>query len=311
MSASERFATMLVITGLSREGFLPPWALKSTSCLWRYSGNCPAILGFAGPMLLPSAAWQAAQTCAAMLCALPASWAKAGAIATTSPTASAHVRIIPSPPAFESRDFIVISAFRMKPFSQAQFLLSAAKAADLPPVGPPEVAFAGRSNVGKSSAINALLARKGLARTSKTPGRTQTINFYALGEAARLVDLPGYGYARVPRAMREEWRALVDAYLRSARTLAGVVLVMDARHAFTPLDEQLMAWLGDLRFLVLLTKADKLTRGAQMSLLAETRRRVGENEVTLFSSVTRHGVEECRDLLEQWLEQAAKIKNPR
>src|SRR5213595_1669097 len=156
----------------------------------------------------------------------------------------------------------------MKTFSQAAFLAAAGRAADLPPQGPPEVAFAGRSNVGKSSAINALLDRKRLAYTSKRPGRTQTINFYALGDAARLVDLPGYGYARVPRAMREEWRALVDAYLRSARTLAGVVVVMDARHAFTPLDEQLIAWLGDLRLLVLLTKADKLTRGAQMSLLA-------------------------------------------
>jgi GTP-binding protein len=196
-------------------------------------------------------------------------------------------------------------------FDHASFLRAAGRVADLPPPGPPEIAFAGRSNVGKSSAINALAGRSALARTSKTPGRTQTINFYALGDAARLVDLPGYGYARVPRALREEWRALVDAYLRSARTLAGVVLVMDARHAFTPLDEQLMAWLGDLRLLVLLTKADKLPRGAQMSLLAETRRRVGENDVTLFSSVTRQGVEECRDLLEQWLEQAAKIKNPR
>ena len=196
-------------------------------------------------------------------------------------------------------------------FDHASFLRAAGRVADLPPPGPPEIAFAGRSNVGKSSALNALAGRSRLARTSKTPGRTQTINFYALGDAARLVDLPDYGYARVPRAMREEWRALVDAYLRSARTLAGVVLVMDARHAFTPLDEQLIAWLGERRLLVLLTKADKLTRGAQMSLLAETRRRVGENDVTLFSSVTRQGVEECRDLLEQWLEQAAKIKNPR
>src|SRR3954464_8560692 len=115
----------------------------------------------------------------------------------------------------------------MKGFSQAEFLRACGQPADLPPPGPPEIAFAGRSNVGKSSALNALAGRSRLARTSKTPGRTQTINFYALGDAARLVDLPGYGYARVPRAMREEWRALVDAYLRSARTLAGVVLVID------------------------------------------------------------------------------------
>src|SRR3954451_543109 len=256
MAASERFATMLVITGLSREGFLPPWALKSTSCLCRYSGNCPAILGFAGPMLLPSAAWQAAQTCAAMLCALPASWAKAGAIATTSPTASAHVRIIPSPLAFESRDFIVISAFRMKPFSQAQFLLSGAKPADLPPVGPPEVAFAGRSNVGKSSAINALAGRRRLARTSKTPGRTQTINFYGFGDAGLLADLPGYGYARGSLAKRAQWGELISAYLEQRPSLAAVVVIMDARHPLTPLDRQLIDWLGRQRVLLLLSKAD-------------------------------------------------------
>ena len=199
----------------------------------------------------------------------------------------------------------------MKALSQAEFWRAAARPADLPPPGAPEIALAGRSNVGKSSALNALTGRRKLARVSKTPGRTQTINFYALGDAARLVDLPGYGYARVPRAMREEWRALVDAYLRSGRTLAGVVLVMDARHPFTSLDQQLIAWLGDLRLLVLLTKADKLARRAQISLLSEARQRFGEQEVTLFSSVTRQGVEECRDLLEQWLEQAAKIKNPR
>jgi GTP-binding protein len=188
---------------------------------------------------------------------------------------------------------------------------AAGRVADLPPPGPPEIAFAGRSNVGKSSAINALAARKALARTSKTPGRTQTINFYALGESARLVDLPGYGYARVPQSMRQEWRALVDGYLRAARTLAGVVLVMDARHPLTPLDEQLLAWLGQQRLLALLTKADKLSRRAQHALLADMRARMSGREVRLFSSVTRQGVEECRDLLEQWLLQAAEIKSPR
>src|SRR5688572_19552770 len=111
-------------------------------------------------MLLPSAAWQAAHTWAAMPCALAASWARAGAAAKISPTASAHARIIPWPLAFERRDFIRISALRMKPYSQARFLFAAGKPGDLPPAGPPEVAFAGRSNVGKSSAINALLGRK-------------------------------------------------------------------------------------------------------------------------------------------------------
>src|SRR5437879_9717598 len=116
----------------------------------------------------------------------------------------------------ERRDFIRIPRLRMAGFAQAVFLRAVGRIADLPPPGPPEIAFAGRSNVGKSSAINALLGRKALARTSKTPGRTQTINFYALAEAARVVDLPGYGYARVPQMLRRQWRELVRAYLRSA-----------------------------------------------------------------------------------------------
>src|SRR2546427_11954825 len=130
----------------------------------------------------------------------------------------------------------------MKTFSQAAFLAAAGRAADLPPQGPPEVAFAGRSNVGKSSAINALLDRKRLAYTSKRPGRTQTINFYQLGEAARLVDLPGYGYARVPQPLRAQWESLVGAYLRARSALVAVVVVMDARHPLTPLDLQLIEW---------------------------------------------------------------------
>jgi|SRR5690349_19235028 GTP-binding protein len=194
----------------------------------------------------------------------------------------------------------------MSLFARAAFLRAAARAVDLPPPGPPELAFAGRSNVGKSSVINALAGRKALARTSKTPGRTQTINFYALGERARLVDLPGYGYARVPQALRDEWRQLVSAYLAASRPLAGIVLVMDARHPLTPLDEQLISWLGDAQFLVLLTKSDKLGRGAQQEVLRDVRARLRRHMVTLFSSVTRQGVEECRDLLAHWLEQATK-----
>ena len=199
----------------------------------------------------------------------------------------------------------------MRLLSQAAFRASAARAADLLPEGPPEIAFAGRSNVGKSSAINALAGRKRLARTSKTPGRTQTINFYDLGEHARLVDLPGYGYARVSQSLRAQWAELVGAYLRSRSTLAGVVVVMDARHPLTPLDAQLLDWLGGIRTLVLLSKADKLSRAEQ----AATLKRVGsslQTEVRLFSSVTRQGVDACRGLLEHWLgEQAAEIKSPR
>lgn len=198
----------------------------------------------------------------------------------------------------------------MKAFAQATYLASSVSSADMPPPGPPEIAFAGRSNVGKSSAINTLLGRKRLAFTSKTPGRTQTINFFELGEAARLVDLPGYGFARVPQAVRAQWHTMVGSYITSRDTLVGVVLVMDARHPLTPLDSQLIHFLGDVRLLALLSKADKLTRAEQSS----TRKSVEASlraEVRLFSSLTRQGVEECRDLLEDWLGQAAGIKSPR
>ncbi len=199
----------------------------------------------------------------------------------------------------------------MHALSQAQFLRAAARAPDLPPPGPPEIAFAGRSNVGKSSAINALTGRRGLARTSKTPGRTQTINFFRLGDAARLADLPGYGYARVSLAMRAQWAELIGAYLRGRSSLAGVVLIMDARHPLTPLDQQLIAWLEKRRLLVLLSKADKLSRAEQAGVLTSVRSALGEDaEVRLFSSVTLQGVEECRGLLERWLEQPARNKKP-
>jgi GTP-binding protein len=188
----------------------------------------------------------------------------------------------------------------MKAFSQATFLASSASAADLPAAGPPEIAFAGRSNVGKSSAINALLGRKRLAFTSKTPGRTHTINFFALGESARLVDLPGYGFARVPKALRVQWESLVGAYIGSRNTLLGVVIVMDARHPLMPLDVQLLDFLRGLRTLVLLSKADKLSRTEQTAVLKKVSATAGA-EVRLFSSLTRQGVEECRDLLERWL----------
>ncbi len=174
----------------------------------------------------------------------------------------------------------------MKTFSQAAFLAAAGRAADLPPQGPPEVAFAGRSNVGKSSAINALLDRKRLAYTSKRPGRTQTINFYQLGEAARLVDLPGYGYARVPQPLRAQWR-----------------------HPLTPLDLQLIEWLGDVPLLVLLSKADKLTRAQQAATLTKVGSLI-QAEVRLFSSATRQGVDECRGLLAGWLQAGRGNKRP-
>jgi GTP-binding protein len=208
-----------------------------------------------------------------------------------------------APKIVERRDFIRL-------FPQAQFLASAGRPADLPPPGPPELAFVGRSNVGKSSAINALAGRKRLAFTSKTPGRTQTINFYSLGEAARLADLPGYGYAKVPQTVRRQWQELIGAYLKSRSSLVAVVVIMDARHPLTPLDAQLLDWLGEVRTLVLLSKADKLSRAEQAATLKNIQATTN-NEVRLFSSMTRQGVEECRDLLEAWLEQVAGIKSPR
>jgi GTP-binding protein len=220
------------------------------------------------------------------------------------PAAHANARIIPSPLGrIERRDFIRL-------FSQAQFIAAIGLPGEIPAPGAPEIAFAGRSNVGKSSAINALVGRKRLAFTSKTPGRTQTINFYEIGGSARLVDLPGYGYARAPQALREQWKQLVGAYLSSRPSLVGVVVIMDARHPLTALDEQLLGWLGGMRLLCLLSKADKLSRAEQSAALKQMIAALN-TEVLLFSSVTRQGVEECRRLLERWLQQAAEIKSPR
>jgi GTP-binding protein len=189
----------------------------------------------------------------------------------------------------------------MHTFSNSTFLRAVGQPADLLPPGPPEIAFAGRSNVGKSSAINALLGRRRLARISKTPGRTQTINFYEIGEGQRLVDLPGYGYARVSKLLREQWGTLVGAYLRDRDGLAAVVLVMDARHPLTPLDLQLLGWLQRSRVLALLSKADKLSRKEQDATLNKVRLQLA-GEVRLFSSTTRQGVDECRELLAKWLQ---------
>jgi len=199
----------------------------------------------------------------------------------------------------------------MNALSQAVFLRAAGRPADLPPPDLPEIALAGRSNVGKSSALNALVGRKALARASKTPGRTQTINFYALGDAGRLVDLPGYGYARVPQALRERWSELVDLYVSSRENLIAIVVLVDARHPLMATDRHLIAWLGEERTkLVLLTKADKLSRSEQNKVLQTVRAELPRAEVRLFSSVTGEGIEECRDLLEQWLSAGRGNKKP-
>jgi GTP-binding protein len=195
-------------------------------------------------------------------------------------------------------------------FAGLRFLTSVAKLEQLPPEDLPELAFAGRSNVGKSSAINALARRRRLAFFSKTPGRTQLLNFFELGGWGRLVDLPGYGYARVPQSVRAEWDRLVGGYLADRGNLLGAVVLMDCRHPFTPHDEALLAWLrpANRRVLVLLSKCDKLSRrerDALLSTLPSHQAKLGNMaQILLFSSKSGEGVEESRALLESWLQAA-------
>lgn len=191
--------------------------------------------------------------------------------------------------------------------SLASFSIAAAKPAQLPPDAGAEVAFAGRSNAGKSTAINAITGRNGLARTSKTPGRTQQIVFFDLEDSRRLVDLPGYGFARAPESVRQSWARLVESYLNNRRSLRGVVLLMDVRRPFTDLDQQLVNWCASAKVPVeaLLTKSDKLKRAAAGRALAEARRNAEdlypEMEVQLFSGLRRTGVETAADRVRAWL----------
>jgi GTP-binding protein len=195
-------------------------------------------------------------------------------------------------------------------FSRLEFLVSAGITGGMPSPDLPELAFAGRSNVGKSSAINALANRKRLAFVSKTPGRTQTINFFDLGGSARLVDLPGYGYARVPQEVRAQWDQLVGGYLGSRQSLAGIVVLMDARRPFTPHDEHLLQWLrpSGRRLLVLLSKCDQLPRSERISQLRQAGAQLQGTDpgagIQLFSSLSGEGVEQARALLEDWLRAA-------
>jgi len=174
---------------------------------------------------------------------------------------------------------------------------------ELPPPGVPELAFAGRSNAGKSSAINALTGRRRLAFVSKTPGRTQLINFFSLGKTAYLVDLPGYGYAGVPGEVREHWRGLVGGYIANRESLAAVVVVMDARHPLTELDRTLLEWLAaaNRHAHVLLTKSDKLSRQAATATLARVRRDLAQtypgSTAQLFSSLKNEGIDEAAEAL--------------
>ena len=199
---------------------------------------------------------------------------------------------------------------------EIEFLTTVAATRNLPPAQGAEVAFAGRSNAGKSSAINALAQRRRMAFVSKTPGRTQHINFFRVGPARYLVDLPGYGYAAVPAAARAHWNELIGDYLQTRASLRGVVLVMDARHPLTPLDRQLLDWLkpSGTPLHVLLTKADKL--GKQLAdrtlvtVTAALEREYRNCSVQLFSSTRKIGIVEAAAQIQLWLGDGTNKKPP-
>lgn len=192
-------------------------------------------------------------------------------------------------------------------FQNASFYISAHNLRDLPPPAGIEVAFAGRSNAGKSSALNTLANHNRLAYVSKQPGRTQLINFFALGDERFLVDLPGYGYAKVPQAMREHWQLTLSSYLSYRSSLHGLVLVMDCRHPLTPLDRKMLDWFcpSGKPVHVLLTKSDKLSRNAANQTLQAVKKELvetwGNCTVQLFSSLKKQGVEEAEKIIGQWL----------
>jgi len=193
------------------------------------------------------------------------------------------------------------------PFRQARFLASAHRLDQLPADAGREIAFAGRSNAGKSSAINAICDQHGLARTSRTPGRTQQLNVFPLDAQRRLVDLPGYGYAKVPEALRLHWRGVIDTYLRTRGSLVGLVLVMDSRHPLKAFDLDFLGFAeaSGRPCHCLLTKADKLTRNEAARTLVAVRRTLARDfpgaSAQLFSAMAKAGLDEARKHLAGWL----------
>ncbi len=189
-------------------------------------------------------------------------------------------------------------------FKSAEFAQSGSKLSNCPPDIGIEIAFAGRSNAGKSSAINSITENKKLARTSKTPGRTQLINFFALSEpGVRLVDLPGYGFAKVSLDLKAEWGKHLDDYLRNRESLAGLVLIVDIRRSLTEFDKMLLEWSKnrDLPTLILLTKSDKVNFGPGKQTALQIQKELKDHsnlvEVILFSSLKKTGIKECRRAL--------------
>ena len=286
MSSSDRPIAIGVISG-----FLRAPLLKACSCLWMYCSCWPARLGHSGFALLPLGPWQAMHAVAldSPFSAEPA----ASAPALDSPGCKARragqarkasfmaklqgsgalkgAELYTSGPAAACRARTPRNAaVPRSPVSSR----SAWQPHQFPADEGAEVAFAGRSNAGKSSALNAIAGRKDLARTSKTPGRTQLINFFALDGAQRLVDLPGYGYAKVPERIREHWQELLTRYVEARASLVGLVIVMDSRRPLTDFDVQMLDWSRSATALpahVLLTKADKLSRGESSTVLKQVR----------------------------------------
>lgn len=190
-------------------------------------------------------------------------------------------------------------------YHQAKFINSSPHLQNTPDDQGKEVAFAGRSNAGKSSAINALTRQSALARTSKTPGRTQMLNFFAINDLQRFVDLPGYGYAKVPQDVKQQWHQLMETYLSERKSLCAIILVMDIRHPLTEFDWQMIEWCRQthLPLHILLTKADKLTYGAAKNTLLQVQRELGDIavpiSVQLFSALKKTGIDEVHEALDR------------
>jgi GTP-binding protein len=197
-------------------------------------------------------------------------------------------------------------------FNSARFLVSASKLDECPPDDGAEVAFAGRSNAGKSSAINTITTNSKLARTSKTPGRTRLINFFSLNRPdCRLVDLPGYGYAKVSRHMKDDWQKHLDTYLSQRQSLRGLVLVMDIRHPMTDFDQMMVEWCehNNLPLMILATKADKLKFGPAKTVMLGVAKQLRDyscvHHLIMFSATAKTGLDECRSALQAWLDESS------